>query len=1145
MPPKARAQRRPAEDDDEYNAMQRSEKRRKLEVELKTIDASNKKWASELSATHAELEAEYNERIQLANLKYRQGCYAAASTYADQARYMQVTAMFSREREDEEREERIKKRQSIQQELEQEIMREQEEKRLRAEKIKHDQEMIKLWSTKRANAQNVKNLADQVFQRGMGSSRVSRYHEAIVDFESAAKTYQSLIQEINELKRLKKTDDPIEIIGMRREDEVRRTLLTKNLAEIYYRWGLAVFQLGAYEEAIEIFKQAIENDERHDIYDHLGRTYVRQKQYLLAIENFQWSLSINARQPEISARLAFLHSDWKGFIRYCNHEESLTSEFQLMRAIALYQTKKYKDTIEILQEVILALEPDIQLPEKRSSLRLCYIFQAFSYEALGKITEKNKMLFAKNAKIRQIVPEEFNKNVFFSANNLHAIAFFECIRDLAIPGKDQAECFYQLGALYLENEGGIPLDTSMAKHYFEKALTIKPPEDFEKYLPLFQQVLETDMLYSFITENKSHAACMPAAVNLGCHFLTENNISDACKVFQYVIDMQEDALITDSLRALCDCIPTLGWNDTVEVYLFIEQNEVNPLFAEAAYTLGKYCTKDFDLYKIDYACNAFQMVINMKMIEEHYLEESINVLIACLETNDAQILKRIAAFMQVNREDGRCMALALALGDIYATGRSGRSYIAKNLPKAHEYYTWVIHKGNDALMASAFAAIEGCKSAVPTVKELQESLALYKAIVASGCRSGEAAYHIGLIYYEYGEMVNKQWSSKPNHQKALEEFTLAHEKGFAKATLSLAKMLYHGQGTNPNYQESLCLLLRVREHLPNNAELLFYLGLLYRFGGQKVVHSAKALEYPLQPVVSHASQRNIGIAANKYGNIVRIFNTKEVNGSSSSPMICIEAGKISLDMSSIVWQQTFYQENVANNPSIALDAENRWIAVLNAGNDLYYRVGYINSKGEPIHEAGNKYGVGVQPAVAINSECIVEVHKSENHDTVYYRIGHFKKDNSIDWGMDIFRSTKISENAIHPSVALSGNRVAVVWKCSYTGYTYCCVGFVNGNNLSLGTAFYLTGTKVVKPKVSFINETEFVIVGEEQDTGQLVQRRSTIDASGKDYSSPVTEVYDAGSSPSVTAYKGSLFAAHEFSHSPDATPQVCLKVFNV
>eukprot|EP01121_Diplochlamys_sp_Union-15-3_P000756 TRINITY_DN10629_c0_g1_i1.p1 TRINITY_DN10629_c0_g1~~TRINITY_DN10629_c0_g1_i1.p1 ORF type:complete len:307 (+),score=43.90 TRINITY_DN10629_c0_g1_i1:44-964(+) len=90
-------------------------------------------------------------------------------------------------------------------------------------------------------------------------------------------------------------------------------------------------------------------------------------------------------------------------------------------------------------------------------------------------------------------------------------------------------------------------------------------------------------------------------------------------------------------------------------------------------------------------------------------------------------------------------------------------------------------------------------------------------------------------------------------------------------------------------------------------------------------------------------------------------------------------------------------------PSVALDDFGNIIAVHKSDNRpaLFYRCGKISAVDKRVqwnpHVSFSNYDQGVQPYIALSdSGYVVEVHKSENRDVIWYKVGKLKE-GSVEW----------------------------------------------------------------------------------------------------------------------------------------------------
>lgn len=162
-----------------------------------------------------------------------------------------------------------------------------------------------------------------------------------------------------------------------------------------------------------------------------------------------------------------------------------------------------------------------------------------------------------------------------------------------------------------------------------------------------------------------------------------------------------------------------------------------------------------------------------------------------------------------------------------------------------------------------------------------------------------------------------------------------------------------------------------------------------------------------------------------------------------------------LDDGSIVGDDNFGKGELYDNgksPDIALNDRNVVVEVHESQNHntLWYRVGRVN--GSTINweknndKESHEYDKGVLPSVAINDNgLLVEVHKSQGaYNTLWYNIGDVAG-NEIKWRNE---KTKEYDSGIAPSVAINNNGLVVEVHQSQSHDTlWYRVGKVNGDKI--------------------------------------------------------------------------------------------------
>jgi hypothetical protein len=139
------------------------------------------------------------------------------------------------------------------------------------------------------------------------------------------------------------------------------------------------------------------------------------------------------------------------------------------------------------------------------------------------------------------------------------------------------------------------------------------------------------------------------------------------------------------------------------------------------------------------------------------------------------------------------------------------------------------------------------------------------------------------------------------------------------------------------------------------------------------------------------------------------------------------------------------------SPDIALNNKNVVVEVheSESQNTLWYRIGQVEGKAITWRNDGKstKYDNGVEPSVAITDNgLVVEAHKSQSHDTLWYRIGQVEG-NTITWRND---GKGIQyDNGEDPSVSITNDGLVVeVHKSGGHSTLWYRIGQVEGNTIT-------------------------------------------------------------------------------------------------
>ena len=127
-----------------------------------------------------------------------------------------------------------------------------------------------------------------------------------------------------------------------------------------------------------------------------------------------------------------------------------------------------------------------------------------------------------------------------------------------------------------------------------------------------------------------------------------------------------------------------------------------------------------------------------------------------------------------------------------------------------------------------------------------------------------------------------------------------------------------------------------------------------------------------------------------------------------------------LTADSINWGNSI-NEGTGRYPSVAINTNGVVVEVHEHHNndELWYRVGMVDTDSKTINwGSSHKYDTGLQPHVAIDDSLnVVENHKSQNHDTLWCHVGKVDADRkTITWG-----SSHKYDSGTSPSIAIYSN----------------------------------------------------------------------------------------------------------------------------
>jgi hypothetical protein len=234
----------------------------------------------------------------------------------------------------------------------------------------------------------------------------------------------------------------------------------------------------------------------------------------------------------------------------------------------------------------------------------------------------------------------------------------------------------------------------------------------------------------------------------------------------------------------------------------------------------------------------------------------------------------------------------------------------------------------------------------------------------------------------------------------------------------------------------------------------------------------------------------------------------EVHNSENFSDIWYHIGKI--NGATIDWEESHKYSN-GYHPSIAVNNNNVVVEVHETSNiltdSLYYKVGTILN-GETVDWGeDDKYDSGKQPSISINDYgVVVEVHKSESINTLYYRVGQIN-DKKIQWG-----DSHKYDDGVMPSVSINNDGLVVeVHKSESNHKLWYRVGEIKGYNITWGESHeYQDG---IAPNIGITNDGLVVEVHESEGSSGLWQLTGQVN--GNLITWGTSSNFDSGSKPKM------------------------------
>ncbi|MCP6760762.1 MAG: hypothetical protein NHB32_18910 [Fischerella sp. CENA71] len=193
------------------------------------------------------------------------------------------------------------------------------------------------------------------------------------------------------------------------------------------------------------------------------------------------------------------------------------------------------------------------------------------------------------------------------------------------------------------------------------------------------------------------------------------------------------------------------------------------------------------------------------------------------------------------------------------------------------------------------------------------------------------------------------------------------------------------------------------------------------------------------------------------------------------------------------------------------------------------------SVGDDNFGKADRYDTGVSPSVALNNgNVVVEVHKSQSRDRLFYRVGKVEGD-KIDWGKYENNKSIDYDDGVQPSVAITNDGLVVeVHKSQSRDRLFYRVGKVEGDTINWGK--YENNKSIdyddgIQPSVAITNDGLVVEVHKSQNHDTLWYQVGRIDnetITGFNYGNSQSKTYSSNGTVPKVACNGQLaIEAHQ------------------
>ena len=200
---------------------------------------------------------------------------------------------------------------------------------------------------------------------------------------------------------------------------------------------------------------------------------------------------------------------------------------------------------------------------------------------------------------------------------------------------------------------------------------------------------------------------------------------------------------------------------------------------------------------------------------------------------------------------------------------------------------------------------------------------------------------------------------------------------------------------------------------------------------------------------------------------------------------------------------TGLQCGLAMNDTVVIDVHKSDVR-----DTLWYTVGHVRL-GIVEWQSAKEYDTGITPAVALAGTAIVEVHQSENRPRLFFHVGTLTAEKTINWG-----PSKSYDDGEQPRVGANASGLVVeVHKSQNHDDLWYHVGLVEGKTVAWGSSHkYTTGTH---PAVALFDDGTVVEIHESENTDYLWYMTGKVDRDKKTISWGRSQRYKKGRAPVI------------------------------